>query len=72
MFDSNILHLSNYTNTLVVSCHAISGKLPFPFKLINFLSALGGSIALWYFVKRAKQCLGTESTLNSPPNPLFL
>ena len=47
------MHLSNKTNALVVGCHAIS--------------AFAGSIALWYFVKRAKQCLGTysnESILN--------
>merc|ERR1712127_102628 len=50
MFDSNILHLSNYTNTLVVTCHAIS--------------ALGGSVALWYFVKRAKQCLDFTCTMH--------
>jgi len=43
LFDPSILHLSNKTNALVVGCHAIS--------------AFAGSIALWYFVKRAKQCL---------------
>jgi len=59
MFDSNILHLSNYTNTLVVTCHAISGNLSRSKGIQNnLILALGGSVALWYFVKRAKQCLG--------------
>ena len=48
LFDPSILHLSNKTNALVVGCHAIS--------------AFAGSVALWYFVKRAKQCLGKNFT----------
>ena len=44
LFDPSILHLSNKENILLVICHTIT--------------AANGSIALWYFVKRAKQCLG--------------
>jgi len=43
LFDPSILHLSNKENILLVICHTIT--------------AANGSIALWYFVKRAKQCL---------------
>ena len=44
LFDPTILHLSNKENVLLVIC--------------NTITAFNGSIALWYFVKRAKQCLG--------------
>ena len=44
MFDPSILHLSNKENILLVIC--------------NLATAFNGSIALWYFIKRAKQCLG--------------
>merc|ERR1711935_838749 len=44
LFDPTILHLSNKENILLVIC--------------NTVTAFNGSIALWYFVKRAKQCLG--------------
>merc|ERR1711990_490255 len=47
LFDPSILHLSNKENILLVICHTIT--------------AANGSIALWYFVKRAKQCLGMFS-----------
>ena len=43
------MHLSNKENILLVICHTIT--------------AANGSIALWYFVKRAKQCLGEFSRI---------
>jgi len=49
LFDPSILHLSNKENILLVICHTIT--------------AANGSIALWYFVKRAKQCLGESSRI---------
>merc|ERR1711954_224648 len=52
LFDPSILHLSNKENILLVICHTIT--------------AANGSIALWYFVKRAKQCLGEFSGITVP------
>lgn len=51
LFDPTILHLSNRANALLVACHAVS--------------AFAGSVALWYFVKRAKQCLDFTCSMHA-------